>query len=211
MLVPVKTSSTEEIIKGSRFLSETFLISSQDEVRKIIKSQKQKYSDATHVCHAFILGKSGEIMGMSDDGEPGGTAGRPILDVLKGNHCTNILITVTRWFGGTLLGTGGLVHAYSDGAKNVLDATSFEELVEKSDFKLECDYQQYQVVKKLLRGNNEMIEPTEITGSKKFTIYDLKEDFGEKIFISGKIAQTDAENFKSKIFDTTNGKIAVSF
>lgn len=192
MLVPVKTSSTEEIIKGSRFLSESFVISSQDEVRKIIKSQKQKYSDATHVCHAFILGKSGEIMGMSDDGEPGGTAGRPILDVLKGKLCTNILVTVTRWFGGTLLGTGGLVHAYSGGAKNVLDATSFEELVEKSYFTLECDYQQYQIVKKIFES---------------FTVYDSKEDFGEKILISGKVAQTDASSFKSKIFDATNGKV----
>lgn len=196
MLVPIKCSSTEEIIKGSRFLSESFVISSQDEVRKIIKSQKQKYSDATHVCHAFILGKSGEIMGMSDDGEPGGTAGRPILDVLKGKLCTNILVTVTRWFGGTLLGTGGLVHAYSGGAKNVLGTTSFEELVEKSDFSLECDYQQYQVVKKNFES---------------FTVYDLKENFGERILISGKIAQSDASLFKSKIFDATNGKIAVSF
>lgn len=192
MLVPVKTSSTEEIIKGSRFLSESFVISSQGEVRKIIKSQKQKYSDATHVCHAFILGKSGEIMGMSDDGEPGGTAGRPILDVLKGKLCTNILVTVTRWFGGTLLGTGGLVRAYSGGAKNVLDATSFEELVEKSDFSLECDYQQYQVVKKIFEN---------------FTVYDSKEDFGEKILISGKVAQSDAALFKSKIFDATNGNV----
>lgn len=192
MLVPLRTSSTEEIIKGSRFLSESFVISSQDEVRKIIKSQKQKYSDATHVCHAFILGKSGEIMGMSDDGEPGGTGGRPILDVLKGKLCTNILVTVTRWFGGTLLGTGGLVRAYSGGAKNVLDATSFEELVEKSDFSLECDYQQYQVVKKIFES---------------FTVYDSKEDFGEKILITGKVAQSDAALFKSKIFDATNGKV----
>lgn len=192
MLVPIKCASTEEIIKGSRFLSESFVISSQDEVRKIIKLQKQKYSDATHVCHAFILGKSGEIMGMSDDGEPGGTAGRPILDVLKGKLCTNILVTVTRWFGGTLLGTGGLVRAYSGGAKNVLDVTSFEELVEKSDFSLECDYQQYQVVKKIFES---------------FTVYDGKEDFGEKILISGKVAQSDTALFKSKIFDATNGKV----
>ncbi len=192
MLVPVKCSSTEEIIKGSRFLSESFVISSQDEVRKIIKSQKQKYSDATHVCHAFVLGKSGEIMGMSDDGEPGGTAGRPMLDVLKGRKCTNILVTVTRWFGGTLLGTGGLVHAYSSGAKTVLDATVFEELVEKSLFSFNCDYQQYQVVKKIF-------EP--------FKIYELNEEFGEEIMISGKIASADAEKLKSQIFDATNGKV----
>lgn len=192
MQIPIKTASTEEIIKGSRFLSESFLISSQDEVKKIIKSQKQKYSDATHVCHAFIFGKNAEIMGMSDDGEPGGTAGRPMLDVLKGRNCTNILVTVTRWFGGTLLGTGGLVHAYSNGAKNVLSETKFEELIEKSSFELKCDYQKYQIVKKIFED---------------FSLYDVKEDFKEMIFISGKIAAADGEEFKSKIFNATNGNV----
>lgn len=192
MLVPVKTASTEEIIKGSRFLAESFLILSQDEVRKTIKSQKQKYSDATHVCHAFILGKKGEIMGMSDDGEPGGTAGRPMLDVLKGRKCTNILVTVTRWFGGTLLGTGGLVHAYSGGAKNVLDATAFEELVEKSSFCLKCGYQNYKIVKKALES---------------FKVCGQKEEFGEEIAISGEVELERAGALKSQIFDATNGKV----
>lgn len=192
MQIPIKTASTEEIIKGSRFLSETFLLSSQDEVKKIIKSQKQKYSDATHVCHGFIFGKNAEIMGMSDDGEPGGTAGRPILDVLKGRNCTNILVTVTRWFGGTLLGTGGLVHAYSGGAKAVLAETVFEDLIEKSHFELKCDYQKYQIVKKIFEN---------------FTLYDTKEDFKEMIFISGKIAAQYSEDFKSKIFNATNGNV----
>ena len=108
MFVPAAPASAELIIKGSRFLSEVFIIQNQAEVRTIIKEQKNKYSDATHVCHAFISGKNAEVMGMSDDGEPGGTAGRPMLDVLKGRPVTNILVTVTRWFGGTLLGTGGL-------------------------------------------------------------------------------------------------------
>jgi len=194
MLIPIKDSSTETIIKGSRFLSESFYISSQPEVREKIKAQKQKYADATHVCHAFICGKAGEIMGMSDDGEPSGTAGRPMLDVLKGRNVTNILVTVTRWFGGTLLGTGGLVKAYGDGTKSVLEATPFEELIEKSDFMLECDYQQYQVVKKLFEN---------------YPLSELSEDFGENITISGKIHATEFENMKSVIFDKSNGKIIV--
>ncbi|MBQ0052362.1 MAG: YigZ family protein [Treponema sp.] len=192
MKVPTKTAATEQIIKGSRFLSESFVISGQAEVREIIKSQKQKYADATHVCHAFISGKNAEVMGMSDDGEPGGTAGRPMLDVLKGRDVTNILVTVTRWFGGTLLGTGGLVHAYGDGVKQVLEATEFEELIEKFTFYLTCDYQQYQVVKKLFEN---------------YTLYEIKEDFGENIEISGQIAQIDFEEFKARIFDSTNGKV----
>ena len=101
MKIPVKTSSAQLLIKGSRFLGETFILEEQGQVRSILKSQKQKYSDSTHVCHAFVFGKNAEIMGMSDDGEPGGTAGRPMLDVLKGSGSTNILVTVTRWFGDT--------------------------------------------------------------------------------------------------------------
>lgn len=195
MKIPKHAVSTEEIIKGSRFLAELFPIDSQAAVREKIKAQKQKYPDATHVCHAFICGKNAEIMGMSDDGEPGGTAGRPMLDVLKGSDATNLLVTVTRWFGGTLLGTGGLVHAYGNGVKNVLAAAEFEELVEKSDFSLTCDYQQYQVVKKIFEN---------------FTLYDVSEDFGEAISIRGQIAATDFNLLKTKIFDATGGKVKVT-
>ena len=111
---------------------------SQNQARELIKSQKAKYADATHVVHAFIIGTSAEIMGMSDDGEPSGTAGRPALDVLKGRKCTNLVLTVTRWFGGTLLGTGGLVKAYSGGAKQVIEKADslgvFHQFVKKQDF-----------------------------------------------------------------------------
>ncbi|MBQ4377906.1 MAG: YigZ family protein [Treponema sp.] len=194
MKIPKEYAFNEQIIKGSRFLSELFPVSSQNEVREKIKAQKQKYPDATHVCHAFICGKNAEIMGMSDDGEPGGTAGRPMLDVLKGSGATNLLVTITRWFGGTLLGTGGLVHAYGDGVKNVLAAAEFEELVEKSDFSLLCDYQQYQIVKKIFEN---------------FTLYDTTEEFGEKIQIKGAIAISDFETLTQRVFDATNGKVKV--
>ena len=194
MKIPKEYAFTEQIIKGSRFLSELFPVSSQNEVREKIKAQKQKYPDATHVCHAFICGKNAEIMGMSDDGEPGGTAGRPMLDVLKGSGATNLLVTITRWFGGTLLGTGGLVHAYGDGVKNVLAAAEFEELVEKSDFSLLCDYQQYQIVKKIFEN---------------FTLYDTTEEFGEEIQIKGAIAISDFETLTQRVFDATNGKVKV--
>ncbi len=194
MKIPVKTASFQIVIKGSRFLGESFILNDQGEVRSILKEQKQKYADSTHVCHAFIFGKNAEIMGMSDDGEPGGTAGRPMLDVLKGSGATNLLVTVTRWFGGTLLGTGGLVHAYKDCAKAVIEQTEFEEFIEKSSFYFIADYQTYQIVKKT---------------EEKFTLYDLKEEFGEGIRVNGKIAQNCAEQFKDSIFDSTNGKVQV--
>ena len=106
-------------------------------------SSTAKYADATHVVHAFVIGPGAEVMGMSDDGEPGGTAGRPALDVLRGRGCTNTVLTITRWFGGTLLGTGGLVKAYGNGAKGVLAAADeaglFEELVAKRAFTFTTD------------------------------------------------------------------------
>ena len=194
MLVLKTCADCETVIKGSRFLSETFPIASQDEVREKIKSQKKKYADATHVCHAFILGKNAEIMGMSDDGEPGGTAGRPMLDVLKGRGVTNILVTVTRWFGGTLLGTGGLVHAYSGGVKDVLERCEFEELVEKSPFSLKCGYEQYQIVKKVFEG---------------FSVSDSTENFQERIEINGLVPSSELEELKKSVFEKTNGKVSL--
>ena len=192
MFVPAAPASAELIIKGSRFLSEVFIIQNQAEVRTIIKEQKNKYPDATHVCHAFISGKNAEVMGMSDDGEPGGTAGRPMLDVLKGRSVTNILVTVTRWFGGTLLGTGGLVHAYGDSVKQVLDKLELVELIDKSSFSFKCDYAQYQILKKLMQN---------------YKLYDVTEDFGSVITVSGQIAVSLADDFKERIFDSTNGQV----
>ena len=151
MKVLQKYVSFEEKIKNSLFLSEIFPCESQNQARQILKEQKEKYQDATHVCHAFVCGLGKEIMGMSDDGEPSGTAGRPMLDVVKGRDVTNLILTVTRWFGGTLLGTGGLVKAYGDGAKKVLDnaieENAFEEYVEKSSFSFSINYDLYDKLK----------------------------------------------------------------
>ncbi len=196
MQVLKSPTSFEETIKGSRFLSELFPCESQSQARDLVKAQKNKYPDATHVVHAFVIGPAAEILGMSDDGEPSGTAGRPTLDVLKGFGCTNILVTITRWFGGTLLGTGGLVKAYLGGAKQVLQKAQsdglFEELVEKRDFSFTCDYSLH----KLIKINME-----------QFALYDVTEDFGEGVKISGKIRADQYDAFASKLLDLSNGKI----
>ena len=196
MLVLTKPVQFEEIIKGSRFLSELIPCESQAQARDILKAQKEKYADATHVVHAFIVGKNGEVMGMSDDGEPSGTAGRPTLDVLKGRNCTNLIITITRWFGGTLLGTGGLVKAYGNGAKQVLEAAAaqnaFEELIEKTDFIFGTDYSLY----KLLKNN-----------FVNYQLYNISEDFGTEVTISGQIKADQYNDFASHLLNLSNGKI----
>ena len=188
----------EETIKGSRFLSELFPCSTQAEARELVKSQKAKYADATHVVHAFVLGSGAEVMGMSDDGEPSGTAGRPALDVLRGRACTNTVLTITRWFGGTLLGTGGLVKAYGNGAKQVLAAADeaglFEELVAKKPFTFSTDYALYKLIKLTLE---------------QFHIYNLSEDFATEITLKGEIREDEHQIFISKLLDISNGKIIV--
>ncbi len=135
-------------------------------------------------------------MGMSDDGEPSGTAGRPVLDVVKGRGCTNLVLTVTRWFGGTLLGTGGLVKAYGDAAKAVLDRAEeqglISEYVEKSAFKFDCDYGLHKTVKKLLE---------------EFEASDITEDFSDKVTISGKIRSERKEAFAETLKNISAGKI----
>lgn len=195
MKVLQKYVSFEEKIKNSLFLSEIFPCESQNQARQILKEQKEKYQDATHVCHAFVCGLGKEFMGMSDDGEPSGTAGRPMLDVVKGRDVTNLILTVTRWFGGTLLGTGGLVKAYGDGAKKVLDKAieenAFEEYVEKSSFLFSVPYDIYDKLKHSI---------------KELHFQNLKEDFSSDITISGQIYTSEVESLQQIVTNLTNGR-----
>ena len=198
MDILTKEVQFEETIKGSRFLSELIPCETQAEARDLIKAQKMKYADATHVVHAFVVGLQAEVMGMSDDGEPSGTAGRPTLDVLKGRGCTNALVTITRWFGGTLLGTGGLVKAYSGGCKGVIQAAdeqgAFAPYVPKETFMFATDYNIYKPIKLMMENYN---------------IFDLKEDFGTDITLSGEIEAGQKEELSARLKDMSNGKIEV--
>ena len=188
----------EESIKNSRFLSELIPCTSQSQAREIIKEQKKKYADSTHVVHAFVVGNGAEICGMSDDGEPSGTAGRPVLDVLKGKNCTNVILTVTRWLGGTLLGTGGLVKAYSGGAKQVLEVAeeqnAFEPLVQKKSFKITLDYS--------------LLKPIKIR-MENYHFFDVEEIFDTQVHIQGQIKEDEYSGFTKEIFEFSNGRIII--
>ena len=177
-------------------MAEAIPCQKQDEARSILKAQKEKYADATHVVHAFMLGKAGEVMGMSDDGEPSGTAGRPVLDVLRGSGATDIMLTVTRWFGGTLLGTGGLVKAYGGAAKELLsqcqESGALEEYVPKKEFSFECDYGLYKSVKRAFD---------------EFSIDGLSEDYSDKVCVKGRIPKSEAAAFFEKVKNLSAGKI----
>ena len=112
------TAETEE--KKSRFIAAAVAVHTEEEALAFLASLKKKYWDASHNCWAYVMGENGQLMRCSDDGEPQGTAGRPILDVLTGAGICGAMIVVTRYFGGTLLGTGGLVRAYGKAASEAL-------------------------------------------------------------------------------------------
>ena len=188
--------SCRTTVKNSIFISELTPCSSQKEARTIVKSKKTEYPDASHTVHAFITGLNAEVMGMSDDGEPSGTAGRPILDVLKGRKCTNLVLTVTRWFGGTLLGTGGLVKAYGLCAKSVIEKADalglLSPYVEKRFFRFECSYTECETIRRALAAFN-------ITG--------LQETFGELVDFAGNIRTEEYEALSEKLCSISFGRI----
>lgn len=196
MDVLIKQVQTELVIKNSRFINELFICDSQSSARDLIKAQKEKYQDATHVCHAFVIGENAEVLGMSDAGEPSGTAGRPMLDVLKGSGITNIVLTVTRYFGGTLLGTGGLVKAYGDCAKSAVEKAreenAVEKLVYKTDFCFSMDYGLFETIKRQI---------------KDFKLYDVQEEYSDSVTLKGKILTEQFDDFSAKIKNLSSGKI----
>ncbi len=137
----VKIGGTDEIIeKKSRFIAHVFDVDSEEKATEYINDIKKKYWDARHNCWAFIVGANNELQRFSDDGEPGGTAGKPILEVIDRSDVHNCLIVVTRYFGGTLLGTGGLVRAYQAAAKAGLEASGIVDVYKGHKVSVKVDY-----------------------------------------------------------------------
>lgn len=130
----------EIIEKKSRFIATVKPVNSEEEAIEFIESLKKKYWNATHNCFAYVLGEHFQIQRCSDDGEPSGTAGKPMLDVLLGEEIHDVAVVVTRYFGGTLLGTGGLVRAYSSSTKEGLLASKVITKMYGQKFSIETDY-----------------------------------------------------------------------
>lgn len=137
----VYRGGTGEVVeKKSRFIADIRLVESEEEALAFIEEKKKQYWDARHHCYAYIIGDSEQTVRASDDGEPSGTAGRPILNVLQGEGLRNIAAVVTRYFGGTLLGTGGLVRAYSQAVQEGLKESILIEKKLGSILRIETDY-----------------------------------------------------------------------
>lgn len=146
------TVSNELIIEKSKFITSIYNVSSIEEVNEILSSTRKKYYDATHNCYAYILGDNANVAKASDDGEPSKTAGFPILDVLKKNDLTNVLCIVTRYFGGILLGAGGLVRAYSSSTSEALKKGILLEKKYLNRLIIKLDYSTYNSIINKLNG-----------------------------------------------------------
>lgn len=159
-----KENSAEIVEKKSRFIANIYNVESKEEAEKKIKQIKKKYYDAKHHCFAFsIIEENGITQKSSDDGEPSGTAGAPILNIIKSNNLQNVVIIVTRYFGGILLGTGGLTRAYSEAAGKVVEQS---ELIQKEpgmEVELEIDYNDNEKFKYYCQKNNINIIKIEYT------------------------------------------------
>lgn len=159
-----KENSAEIVEKKSRFIANIYNVESKEEAEEKIKQIKKKYYDAKHHCFAFsIIEENGITQKSSDDGEPSGTAGAPILNIIKSNNLQNVVIIVTRYFGGILLGTGGLTRAYSEAAGKVVEQS---ELIQKEpgmEVELEIDYNDNEKFKYYCQKNNVNIIKIEYT------------------------------------------------
>jgi uncharacterized YigZ family protein len=143
--------------KGSRFLSFSIPVSNVEEVREIVKEYRKRFFDARHVCYAYILGADRTDFRANDDGEPSGTAGRPILGQINSRELTNVLIIVVRYFGGILLGTGGLVTAYKEVAAAALNQAGIIEKTVKETISINFDYVQMNDVMRVIKEINPQI------------------------------------------------------
>ena len=137
--------------KGSKFYAFAYPVQTIEQIKEILAEKRKEYYDARHVCYAYMLGYEREVFRANDDGEPSGTAGRPILGQINSSNLTDILIIVVRYFGGTLLGTSGLIQAYKTSAAEVIAAATIEERIVEKTFVSKFGYQDLNAVMRIMK------------------------------------------------------------
>ncbi len=182
---------TEIEIKKSRFIGRVYPIKSEEEADEIIAANKKEHYKATHVCSAWVLNTTPERQKASDDGEPSGTAGKPMLEVLKMRELKDILVIVIRYFGGIKLGAGGLIRAYSGSATDVLDHAQIVKKQLSDIVSVTIDYTSYGGLMNVLNA----------AGFKT-----AGEDFGEQVTLTFEIEVAKTEDFIALIRETTNDR-----
>ena len=184
----------QEEIKKSRFICHAKRVYSEEEARDFIAAIKKEHYKATHNCSAFIVGEKSEIKRTSDDGEPSGTAGVPMLGVMENHQLTNVCFVVTRYFGGIKLGAGGLIRAYAGSVALVIKEIGLIEIKEQAGLRLKMSYSQYQNFDNFLKAEDLIEFDTEFTDLVATTIY---------------IDKQEKEPLEQKLIEFFNGKIQI--
>ncbi len=177
--------------KKSLFIGYSAIVKNEDEAQKIIKERKKMFSDATHNVYAYVIG-DGTVFRYSDDGEPQGTSGMPTLNAIRKSGITDVCVVITRYFGGILLGAGGLVRAYSTAASMALEAGGIAIFEEYEEYRAVCHYQDYTKLQNLLLYHNVITDDT---------------DFASEVTVSFAVSSERAENLKININEAFAGKL----
>ena len=193
--VPAKTIRIEYQMSNSRFLTTVARASTVDEARAFIKQIREEMPDASHHVYAFKVGYGSNVTeGMSDDGEPTGTSGPPTLAVLRGADVGDVVLVTTRYFGGTKLGTGGLVYAYTNAAKEAIAALPLEEKVARKLIGVSVDYSQYERLKQL---------------TEQFDGIEAEDEFGADITRYMRLPEEHVADFSEAVRELTAGQSEV--
>ncbi|MFC7681235.1 YigZ family protein [Paenibacillus sp. GCM10028914] len=186
------TGSKEIVIKKSRFIGHIMPVETEEAAVAFIEEIKKKHWNATHNCSAYMIGERDEIQKQSDDGEPSGTAGKPILEVIRNQGLKNVAIVVTRYFGGIMLGAGGLIRAYTDGAVAAIEAGEAITRVLHREVLVELDYTWLGKVENELRSRNTRMGETLFAD--KVTLTCLPEDREKDAFIAWMVDLTQGQS-----------------
>lgn len=189
-----KKSKNEFVEKRSRFIGSAFPVNNREEAERIVSELKSEYWDAKHNVFAYVL-REGNIKRFSDDGEPQGTAGMPVLDVIEKQGLCDVLVVVTRYFGGVLLGTGGLVRAYSHSAALAIEEAKPVLMTPATECFLTCDYSSYSAVQAFL--NNEECK-------------DIYSVFEDDVKITFYVKSDNLSGFENRLTELSNGKIGLT-
>ena len=189
--IPTRASETEFVEKRSRFIGHVLPVETEEEARAFIDAMKKRYYDARHNCWCYLL-REGGVVRYSDDGEPQGTAGQPMLGVFEKEGVTNLVCVVTRYFGGILLGAGGLVRAYTKSAKDALDAAGVSVVRRWVKMLVPCSYKVYERVRNETERFGGVISDTE---------------YGADILLTVLVPEQDADTYAAMLIDLTAGEV----
>lgn len=193
---PAETTRIEIEIARSRFIATAGKVTSVDQTKQFLINIRGEMPDASHHVYAFRVGYGNSITeGMSDDGEPTGTAGPPVLAVVRGKDIGDVIVVVSRYFGGTKLGTGGLVRAYSEAAQTVLQALKTELKIEKQTLSMEVPYNIYQRVRSLIESNRGAI---------------IDEIFEGNVTITATFPVSSIADFERALSDASSGRVVTT-